>query len=86
MKGGEKLFIGGSRVDFYCFWEVLGAGFLSFSALDTGLEIEFFSRSPWGSWMAAENKRTGGSAVKIVLFIRTNNLSTASLVITLDKD
>ena len=32
-------FIGVSRVDFWCFLEVLGAGFLRFSALETGLKI-----------------------------------------------
>ena len=61
----QKTFIGDSRADFWCFLEALGAGFLSFSALETGLKIECFSRSPWGSWMAPENKVTGGSRVKI---------------------
>ena len=79
----QKTFIGDSRVDFWCFLEALRAGFLSFSALETGLKIECFSRSPWGSWMAPENKATGGSMVKRTLFIRTNNLSTTSWVITL---
>ena len=60
----QKTFIGDSRVDFRCFLEALGAGFLSFSALETGLKIECFSRSPWGSWMAPENKRTGGFGEK----------------------
>ena len=66
--------------------EVLGAGFLSFSALETGSKIECFSRSPRGSWMAPENKATGGSVVKTLLLARCNNLSTTSRVITLAKD
>ena len=33
---------------FWCFLEALGAGFLSFSALETGLTIQCFSRSLWG--------------------------------------
>ena len=82
----HNMFIGDSRVDFWCFLEALGEGFLSFSGLETGLKIECFSRSPWGSWMAPENKVTGGSGLKMVLFIRTNNLSTTSWVITLAKD
>ena len=60
----HKSFIGDSRVDFWCSFEVLGAGFLSFSALETGLKIECFSRSSWGSWMAPENKGTDVSAGK----------------------
>ena len=44
----QKSFIGDSRVDFLCFLEALGAGFLSFSALETGLKIRCFSRSLWG--------------------------------------
>ena len=32
----EKTFIGDSRVDLLCFLEALGAGFLIFSALETG--------------------------------------------------
>ena len=36
----QKTFIGDSRVDFLCFLEAQGAGFLSFSALETGLKIE----------------------------------------------
>ena len=52
----QKTFIGNSRVDFWCFLEALGAGFLSFSALETGLKIQCFSRSLWGSWMAPQNK------------------------------
>ena len=79
----QKTFIGDSRVDFRCFLEALGAAFLSFSALETGLKIECFSRSPWGSWMAPENKATGGSGVNMVVWIRSNNLSTTSWVITL---
>ena len=62
----QKPFIGDSMVDFWCFLEALGKGFLSFSALETGLKIECFSRSPWGSWMAPENKGTGVSAGKKV--------------------
>ena len=42
----QKPFIGDSRVDFLCFLEALGAGLLSFSALETGLKIECFSRTP----------------------------------------
>ena len=60
----QKSFIGDSRIDFWRFLEVLGAGLLSFSALETGLKIECFSRSSWGSWVAPENKGTGGSVVK----------------------
>jgi hypothetical protein len=37
------------RGHFWCFLEALGAGFLIFSALETGLKIECFSRSTWGS-------------------------------------
>ena len=59
-----KTFIGDSRVDFWCFLEAMGAGFLSFSALETGLKIECFSRSPWGSWMAPENQGMTVSAGK----------------------
>ena len=44
----QKTFIGDSRADFFCFLEALGAGFLSFSALETGLKIQCFSRSLWG--------------------------------------
>ena len=72
----QKALIGASRVDFWCFLEALGEGFVSFSALETGLNIECFSRSPWGSWMAPENKGTGGSMVKMPVWIRCNNLST----------
>ena len=79
----QKKFIGDSRVDFRCFLEALGAAFLSFSALETGLKIECVSRSPWGSWMAPENKATGGWGVKMSLLGRSNNLSTTSWVITL---
>ena len=82
----QKTFIGDSRVDFRCFLEALGAAFLSFSALETGLKIECFSRSPWGSWMAPENTAIGGWGVKMMLWIRCNNLSTTSWVITLAKD
>ena len=79
----QKTFIGDSRVDFSCFLKALGAGCPSFSALETGLKIECFSRSPWGSWMAPENKATGGRGVKMVVWIGSNNLSTTSWVITL---
>ena len=61
----QKTFIGDSRVDFSCFLEALGSLFLNFSASETGLKIDCFLRSPWGSWMAPENKVTGGSGVKI---------------------
>ena len=44
----QKSFIGDSGVDFWCFLEALGAGFLSFSALETGLKIRCFSRFLWG--------------------------------------
>ena len=44
----QKSSFGDSRVDFWCFLEALGAGFLIFSALETGLKIECASRSPWG--------------------------------------
>ena len=60
----QKSFIGDSRVDFLCFLEALGAGFLRFSALETGLKIRCFSRSLWGSWMAPENKGMTVSAGK----------------------
>ena len=63
----QKTFICYSRVEFGCFLESLGAGFPSFSALETGLKIECFSRSPWGSWMAPENKGIGGSMEKTCL-------------------
>ena len=79
----QKTFIGDSRVDFWCFLEALGAGFLSLSALETGLKTECFSRSPWGSWMAPENKATGGSMVKTSVWVGSNNLSTTSWVIIL---
>ena len=42
----QKTFIGDSRVDFWCFLEALGSLFLNFSASETGLKIERFSRSP----------------------------------------
>ena len=45
----QKSFLGDSRVSFWCFLEPMGAGFLLFSALETGLEIECFSGSHWGS-------------------------------------
>ena len=60
----QKSFIGDSRVDFWCFLEALGAGFLSFSALETGLKIERFPRSPWVSWMAPESKGMTGFGLK----------------------
>ena len=52
----QKSFFGDSKVDLLCFLEALRTGFLSFSALETGLKILCFLRSPWGSWMAPENK------------------------------
>ena len=79
----RKQNVGDSTVDFVCFLEALGAGFLIFSALETGLKIEWFSRSPWGSRMAPENKRTGGSMVESPVWVGSNNLSTSSWVITL---
>ena len=82
----HKTFIGDSRVEFWCFLEALGAGFLSFSALETGLKIECFSRSSWGARLARGNKGIGGSVVKRSLWVRCNNLSTTSWVITLAKD
>ena len=82
----QEPFIGDSRVDFWCFLEALGEGFLSFSGLETGLKIECFSGSPWGSWMAPENKDTGGSGLKTSLWVGSNNLSTTSWVITLAQD
>ena len=45
----QKSFFGDSEVDFLCFLEALGTGFLTFSALETGLKILCFLRSPWGS-------------------------------------
>ena len=54
----------GPRRPVWVFLGALGLVFLIFSALGTGLKIECFSRTPWGSWMAPENKRTGGSAGK----------------------
>ena len=56
----QKTLMGDSRVDFWCFLEALGAGFLSFSALETGLKIECFSRSSWGARLAPGNKAIGG--------------------------
>ena len=82
----QKMFIGDSRVEVLCFFEAQGAGILSFSALETGLKMECFLRSPWGSWMAPENKDTSGSGLKMPVWIGTNNLSTTSWVITLAKD
>ena len=49
------------RIDILCFSEALGATFLIFAVLETGLKIVCFSRSPWGSRMARQNKRTHGS-------------------------
>ena len=49
----KHVFSGGSRVDFLCFLESLEAGFLIFSALETGLKIDCFSRSSWGSRLAS---------------------------------
>ena len=45
----QKPFFGDSKVDFLCFLEALGSGFLTFSALETNLKIECFLRSPWVS-------------------------------------
>ena len=42
----QKLVIGDSGVDFWCFLEALGSLFLNFSASETGLKIERFFRSP----------------------------------------
>ena len=44
----KHVFFDDSRLDFGCFLEALGAGFLSFSGLETGLKIQCFSRSLWG--------------------------------------
>ena len=60
----QKSFFGESRVEFLCFLEALGVFFLTFAALETGLEIEYFLRTPWGSGMARENKATDVSAGK----------------------
>ena len=67
----QKSFFGDSKVDFLCFLEALGTGFLTFSALEAGLKIECFLRSPWGSWMAPQNKGTTGSGVKRLVWTRT---------------
>ena len=56
----QKSFFGDATVDVLLFFEALGTGFLTFSALGTGLKIECFLRSPLGSWMAPQNKRTPG--------------------------
>ena len=80
------MFFDDSRVEFSCFLEALGVVFLICYGLETGLKIECFSRSLWGSWMAPENKVIGGSVVKMPVWIGTNNLSTTSWVITLAKD
>ena len=82
----QKPFISYSRVQIYCFLEALGTGFLSFSALETGLKIECSSRSSWGARLAPGNKGPGGSVVKMMLLGRSNNLSTTSWVITLAED
>ena len=79
----QKTFIGDSRVEFWCFLEALGAGFLSFTALETGLKIECFSRSSWGARLAPGNKAIGGWGLKMVFLGRSNNLSTISWVIAL---
>ena len=39
----QKSFFGDSKVDLLCFLDALGAGFLIFSALETGFKIECFS-------------------------------------------
>ena len=56
----QKSFFGDSKVDFLLFFEALGTRFSDFSALETSLEIECFLRSPWGSWMAPQNKDMTG--------------------------
>jgi hypothetical protein len=38
----QKSFIGDSRVDFWCFLEALGAGFLSFSAWKQARKLSVF--------------------------------------------
>ena len=43
----QNSFIGDSEVGFVCLLEALGTGFLTFSALETSLEIQCFSRSLW---------------------------------------
>ena len=79
----QKSFTDDLRVDSVCFWEALGAGFLSFCAMETGLKLQCFSRSPWGSWMTPGNKVTDGSVVIMLVWVRSNNLSITSWVITL---
>ena len=44
----QKSFSGVSEVEFECFVEALGAGFLIFSALESGLKIKCFPSLPWG--------------------------------------
>ena len=64
------------------FLGALRVAFLTFAALETGLEIEGFLRTSWGSWMAPENKEMSGSVVKTLL--RTSYfIIHYSLVITL---
>ena len=60
--------------------------FSDFSVLETGLKTVCFSKSPWASGLAPENKSTGGSGVKRLVWVGSNNLSTTSWVITLAKD
>ena len=45
----QKLFFDYSGIDFLCFPEALEVVFLTFAAMETGLQIKCFSRSPWGS-------------------------------------
>ena len=45
----QKSLSDGSRPIFLCFLEALGMVFLIFSVLETGMKIECFSRSFWGS-------------------------------------
>ena len=44
----QKSFFGNSKVVFLCFLEALGAGFLPFSVLETGLNIECFFKVTLG--------------------------------------
>ena len=60
----QKTCIGDSRVDFLWFLDALGAGFLTFSVLGTGMKSRCFSRSSWGARLAPGNKATGVSAGK----------------------
>ena len=68
---------------FLVFFGGLEGGFSDISVLETGLKIKCFSRLPWGSWMAAQNKEMTGSGVKRSVWIGSNNHQTTSWVITL---